>query len=107
MMTDRTASPLLPACKLWEKTSASGNTYLVGRMGGVRVLVLQNNRPEGDSDATHVLMFTEAAPMQPRPSPETLSRPAPAPRRTAPPLRRSGDGRHAPTHRIEDDGIPF
>jgi hypothetical protein len=52
-------------------------------------------------------MFTEAAPMQPRPSPETLSRPAPAPRRTAPPLRRSGDGRHAPTHRIEDDGIPF
>jgi hypothetical protein len=85
-MTDRTASPLLPACKLWEKTSANGT------------------RPEGESDATHVLMFTEAAPMQPRQSSLTLPRPAPAPRRELP-MRRNG--RNAPTHRIEDDGIPF
>jgi hypothetical protein len=31
---------MLTACKLWEKTSAKGNHYLIGRMGGVRVMIL-------------------------------------------------------------------
>ena len=33
-------------------SSATGNRYLVGRMGGVRVLV--NNRREGHADASSV-----------------------------------------------------
>jgi hypothetical protein len=33
---------------------------MIGRMGGVRVMVLTNTRPEGENDASHVLMFAEA-----------------------------------------------
>ena len=32
---------MIPACKLWEKVSAKGNRYLVGHLGGVRVLVME------------------------------------------------------------------
>ncbi len=32
----------LRAFGLWEKVSTAGNRYLVGRLGGVRVLVLAN-----------------------------------------------------------------
>jgi hypothetical protein len=42
---------MIPAAKLWEKASAKGN---------LRVLVLENNRREGDADNTHTLMFAEA-----------------------------------------------
>ena len=35
-------------------SSATGNRYLVGRMGGVRVLVRVNNRREGHADASSV-----------------------------------------------------
>jgi hypothetical protein len=51
---------MIPACKLWEKVSAKGNRYLIGRMGGVRVMVMTNTRPEDENDASHVLMFAEA-----------------------------------------------
>jgi hypothetical protein len=40
---------MLTACKLWEKVSAKGNRYLMGRMGGVRVMVMTNTRPEGEN----------------------------------------------------------
>jgi hypothetical protein len=60
-VTDRTASTVLPACRLWEKVSASGNRYLVGRLGGVKVLVMVNNRPKGEGDATHTLLFIARA----------------------------------------------
>jgi hypothetical protein len=39
---------VIPACKLWEKVSAKGNRYLIGRMGGVRVMVMTNSRPDGE-----------------------------------------------------------
>jgi hypothetical protein len=45
---------------LWEKTSAKGNRYFVGRMGGVRVLVMENSRAESERDGTHTLFFAEA-----------------------------------------------
>jgi hypothetical protein len=51
---------VIPACRLWEKTSAKGNRYLIGRLGGVRVMVLQNTRPEPGDTPTHTLMFAEA-----------------------------------------------
>jgi hypothetical protein len=35
---------MIPAARLWEKTNAKGNRYLVGRMGSLRVLVLESNR---------------------------------------------------------------
>jgi hypothetical protein len=35
---------MLTVCKLWEKTSAAGNRYLIGRMGVVRVMGILNGR---------------------------------------------------------------
>lgn len=32
-------STKLKAAGLWQKTSAAGNTYFVGRLGGVRILI--------------------------------------------------------------------
>ncbi len=56
---------MLPAARLWTRTSRKGETYLAGRLGGVRVLVMP--RRDGDSDGTsgdhsHVLLFAEAPP---------------------------------------------
>ena len=53
-------TPLIPACRLWEKQSAAGHSYLVGRLGGLRVLVMVNKERDGDGDATHVLLITAA-----------------------------------------------
>lgn len=51
---------LLPAARLWSKTSAKGKPYLAGRLGLLRVTVMP--LPEGDAredGATHQLLFSE------------------------------------------------
>jgi hypothetical protein len=50
---------MLPAAKLWNRTSGKGQTYLAGRLGGVRVLVMPKRGGE-EGDHTHVLIFAEA-----------------------------------------------
>ena len=35
-------SPMLKAAGLWAKTSVKGGQYLTGRLGGVKVLVMEN-----------------------------------------------------------------
>jgi len=62
-------SSMLRACPLWEKTSAKGETYLAGRLGGLKVLVMRSRDHEKNGDATHVLLVTEAAPKQDTRSP--------------------------------------
>jgi hypothetical protein len=52
--------PPIPACRLWEKTSASGRRYLMGRLGGLRVLVFENRDRQAEGDATHVLLLAQA-----------------------------------------------
>jgi hypothetical protein len=54
-------SPMLRACHWWEKTSARGEVYLAGRMGGLKVLIFRS-REDGENAPTHVLMVTEAPP---------------------------------------------
>jgi hypothetical protein len=54
------SGPMLTAAKLWRRTSAKGVDYLAGRLGGVKVLVMENKDRRGDDDATHVLLFAEA-----------------------------------------------
>ena len=34
--------PMLKAAGLWAKTSVKGGQYLTGRLGGVKVLVMEN-----------------------------------------------------------------
>lgn len=51
---------MLKAAGLWRKTSAKGNEYFVGRLGGVKVLVLENRDKQSEGDPTHNLFFAEA-----------------------------------------------
>jgi hypothetical protein len=106
---------MIPACRLWEKTSAKGNRYLIGRLGGVRVMVLANTRPEPGDTSTHALMFDaapaydatrgRATPAEAQQHDDTPneqaepSEPAAASRRRA----RPGEDNRP----IEDDPVPF
>jgi hypothetical protein len=49
----------LKAAGLWQKTSAKGNTYFVGRLGGVRILIFENRDRSGENDPTHILYFAD------------------------------------------------
>jgi hypothetical protein len=52
-------SPMLKAAGLWAKTSVKGGQYLTGRLGGVKVLVMENRDRKTD-DPSHHLFFVEA-----------------------------------------------
>jgi hypothetical protein len=54
------SGPMLPAAKLWRRTSGKGTEYLAGRLGGVKVLVMPKRDGE-EGDHTHTLVFAEAA----------------------------------------------
>ncbi len=59
-MTDtRQNRPPLVLTRLRKRTSAKGKTYLAGRLGAARVMVMANRDRQGDDDATHVLMLAE------------------------------------------------
>ena len=53
-------SPMLKAAGLWAKTSVKGGQYLTGRLGGVKVLILENRDRQSDDDPSHHLFFVEA-----------------------------------------------
>src|SRR3954451_18788524 len=53
-------SPMLKAAGLWAKTSVKGGQYLTGRLGGVKVLVMENRDRQSDDDPSHILYFVEA-----------------------------------------------
>src|SRR3954466_10339805 len=52
--------PMLKAAGLWAKTSVKGGQYLTGRLGGVKVLVMENRDRQGDDGPSHILYFAEA-----------------------------------------------
>ncbi|MCK8788312.1 hypothetical protein M0638_28575, partial [Roseomonas sp. NAR14] len=62
-MTDRRSngkgSALLPACRLYVKTSAKGERYLMGRLGGLRVLIMPK-RADDEGEHSHNLLLGEA-----------------------------------------------
>jgi hypothetical protein len=53
-------SPMLKAAGLWAKTSVKGGQYLTGRMGGLKVLIMENRDRQNDDDPSHHLFVTEA-----------------------------------------------
>jgi hypothetical protein len=89
---------MITACRLWEKTSAKGDRYMVGRIGSLRVLVLENNRRDGDSDNAHKLMFAE--PLQRDSQPGHTGRAMASKARAS--ARRCGKAQQ-----IGDDPVPF
>jgi hypothetical protein len=54
--------------RLIQHLEMSGHVYFVGRLGGIRVLILENTRAESEADGTHTLLFGEATPPASRPS---------------------------------------
>lgn len=50
---------LLKAAGLWRRTSAKGNEYFAGRLGGVKVVILENRERASDGDPTHFLFFAD------------------------------------------------
>jgi hypothetical protein len=52
-------TPKLKAAGLWQKTSAAGNTYFVGRLGGVRILIFENRERTGEDEPSHLLFFAD------------------------------------------------
>lgn len=48
-MSDQKESNLVEIFALWKNTSKSGETYLSGKLGSSRVLVLKNNYKENDN----------------------------------------------------------
>jgi hypothetical protein len=58
-LTDNRGGPMLVACKLFPRTSGKGTPYLLGRLGGLRVLIMPRRQDEADKH-THVLMLAEA-----------------------------------------------
>ena len=61
---------MLQAAKLWEKTSAAGNSYLVGRLGGVRVLVMRNRDAGTEGEPDWHLFFADGSDNLRQPSTE-------------------------------------
>jgi hypothetical protein len=52
--------PLIKAAGLWAKSSVKGGQYLTGRLGGMKVLILENRDRQNDDDPSHHLFVTEA-----------------------------------------------
>jgi hypothetical protein len=50
---------MLTACKLYSRTSGKGTSYLMVRLGGLRLLVMPKREGEA-GEHTHVLMLAEA-----------------------------------------------
>jgi hypothetical protein len=59
-------SPLMKAAGLWARSSVKGGQYLTGRLGAMKVLILENRDRQNDDDPSHILYFTEAQPRQER-----------------------------------------
>ena len=60
MPASNSKSRLLQAARLWARTSAKGQPYMIGRLGGLRVLVMPAGDRQTDRDPTHVLLVGPA-----------------------------------------------
>lgn len=95
--------PSFTAAKLYRKTSAKGQTYFVGRLGGVKVALLKSRETADNGDEIWSLMFSEAQPYRPRDDAREQSQ---APASLAPSPERQ-PRRELPRLDGPDDEIPF
>ena len=92
MSSNTSNGAMLKAAGLWAKTSVKGGQYLTGRLGDVKVLVMENRDRKTDNDPSHHLFFAETPDrLQPAAqeradgqrapqTPQTHQRPSQAPR---------------------------
>jgi hypothetical protein len=89
--------------RLWEKTSSkTGSTYLVGRLGGFRVLVMPRHSSTRDESSDHdwEILLTPADPVLPKPASDNRQPELAMPRRKSSPSSSSQS-------KLEDDPVPF
>jgi hypothetical protein len=91
---------MLRAAGLWRKTSAKGNDYWVGRLGGVKILVLENRARSGENEPSHNLYFVEAE--STRAAPNTPQRQTPRRQTTYPAQRRVETDAPMPRDPVDD-----
>lgn len=60
MNSNSNSGPLIKAAGLWAKTSVKGGQYLTGRMGGLKILIMENRDRKSDDDPSHHLLVAEA-----------------------------------------------
>jgi hypothetical protein len=96
--------PMLKVTGLWAKSSVKGGQYLTGRLGAVKVLVMENRDRKSDDDPSHSLFFVEAPDRRQGSQGSGSGRRAPAPLTIPRPSQpqRSGFQPHAGA----DDDVP-
>ena len=99
--------PMLKAAGLWAKSSVKGGQYLTGRLGGVKVLVLENRDRKGEDDPSHHLFFVEAAPRQSGQERGEGARGAPMPPTRQKPSQPQRSGVQGHAGDSFDDGPPW
>jgi hypothetical protein len=52
--------PIVQAAGLWAPMLIQGGQYLAGRLGGVKVLILDKHERQGDDEPSHHGFFAEA-----------------------------------------------
>ena len=63
--------PSLNAMRLFEKTSAKGNPYLIGRWGGLKVAILKSADTADDGSPIWKMVLSEAAQRESTPRTES------------------------------------
>jgi hypothetical protein len=76
-MSTAPKTPMLKAAGLWAKSSVKGGQYLTGRLGGMKVQILENRDRQKDDDLSHHF-FAEAAPRPDRQERTDHQRPQPS-----------------------------
>jgi hypothetical protein len=92
-----TSAPPLQAAKLWEKTSAKGNTYLVGRLDGVPDPAQPHRDAGTEGEPDWHLFFADGAPRTVEETPSS----------NAPPRRGSAYPRPQRSEAPSADPTPF
>lgn len=69
-------APSITATKLYERTSAKGNSYFSGRLGGLRVAITKTAEVDESGNPIWLLRLSEAPPYSRQPD-DSASGPAP------------------------------
>jgi hypothetical protein len=100
-MSNGNFAPSFTAAKLYRKQSAKGGIYFTGRLGGAKVTLLKSNETAENGDEVWSLLFSEAAPYQPKGNASASS--ATGSRRTRLDPQRPLDTADRPAGRRDDD----
>jgi hypothetical protein len=93
------SATMLKAAGLWRKESAKGNAYLTGRLGGVKILILENRDRKDENEPSHHLFFVDGTS---RPAAGSPPAPRQAVRRSLYRAPRPGDTAPLPEDPLND-----